>query len=83
MPHFVLGVWEGRMLSIFGIGNKQNIAYSFLNFSFAMGLFLYQYGVDQILTNGIFLGALTILVLYYLTGRFFRNLFKETKSNMK
>jgi len=77
MPHFVLGVWKGRMFSAFGFGDKQNIAYSLVNFFFALGLFIYTYGVPGILENGIFAGALLMLVIYYITGNFFYNLFNK------
>ena len=77
MPHFVLGVWGGRMFSIFGFGNRQNLAYSLLNFLISAGLFGYHYGWVSIGQHGMYCGALAILVLYYLTGHFWRNLFVE------
>lgn len=75
MPHFVLGVWGGRMFSAFGFGDKQNIAYSFLNASISIGLFLYTYGFEGLKAHGIYSGALLILIIYFITGHFFRNLF--------
>ena len=75
MPHFVLGTWKARMFSAFGFGDKQNIAYSLLCFTIAMGLFVSQYGLEGIAENGIFAGAVTILVIYYITGHFFYKLF--------
>lgn len=83
MPHFVLGVWGGRMFSIFGFGDKQNIAYGILNFLISTGLFLYQYGLDGIMANGIFTGALSILIIYLLTGHFWQKLFKEKTETSK
>lgn len=77
MPHFVLGVWKGRMFSAFGFGNKQNIAYGLSCFFLAMGLFLYKHGADAILGNGIYVGALFILVVYFLTGQIWYKLFKQ------
>lgn len=77
MPHFVLGIWKGRMFSAFGFGNKQNIAYSLLNFGMAFGLFLYEYGWEGFRENGIFLGAFVVLGIYFLTGRFFQRLFQK------
>ena len=78
MPHFVLGVWRGRILSAFGFGSRQNILYSLLNFSVAMGLFLWKYGFDGIFENGIFLGAVVMLLIYYVTGHFCYLLFKRS-----
>lgn len=75
MPHFVLGVWSGRMFSAFGFGDKQNIAYALLNAGISISLFLYAYGLDGLTANGIYSGALLILIIYFITGHFFRNLF--------
>lgn len=71
MPHFVLGTWKGRMFSAFGFGDAQNIAYGLLQGVIALGLFLWEYGIAGLTENGIFVGALTILVIYFITGRFF------------
>ncbi|MEL6671035.1 MAG: hypothetical protein AAFR61_02555 [Bacteroidota bacterium] len=77
MPHFVLGIWKGRMLSAFGFGNRQNLLYSAVQFVAAIALFFYQYGWQGLAAHGIFAGALLILVLYYLTGKFFYERFKQ------
>ena len=66
MPHFVLGTWKARMFSAFGFGNKKNILYGLLNFLISFGLFLYKYGAEQLIGNGIYLGALAILIIYCL-----------------
>jgi hypothetical protein len=76
MPHFVLGIWKGRMLSAFGMGNRKNIAYGVLQFVVSLGLFLAKYGVAGLFTNGIYLGALCILIIYLLTGRFWYSYFR-------
>lgn len=70
MPHLVLGIWKGRMFSAFGFGNKQNIAYGFLCLAISLCLYIYKYGLPNILDNGIFAGALAILVIYFLRGNF-------------
>lgn len=75
MPHFVLGIWNGRMFSAFGFGKLQNIAYGLLQGAIALGLFVWEYGIDGLTENGIFAGALLILVIYFLTGQFFYKLF--------
>ena len=58
LPHFVLGIWKGRMFSGLGFGNKQNIIYALMNFSLSIGLFIYKYGVKGFLENGFYLGGL-------------------------
>jgi hypothetical protein len=75
MPHFVLGVWRGRMLSAFGFGDHKNIVYAFVNFAIALDLFLWRYGLAGLARNGIFAGALAILLIYFLTGRMWFRLF--------
>lgn len=78
MPHFVLGVWQGRMFSAFGFGNRQNILYGLLNFTLSLALFLYTYGPNGLAQNAIYSGALTLLVIYLLTGQFWYKLFRQT-----
>jgi hypothetical protein len=80
MPHFILGIWKGRMVSGFGFGNLQNILYGLLNFVISIGLFIYKYGTEQLLDNGIYLGALTLLLVYFVSGRLWYNLFDKPKS---
>ena len=77
MPHFVLGVWKARMLSAFGFGNTKNIAYGILNFIISIGLFLYKYGSARLMENGIYVGALVLLVIYFLTGWFWYWIFHK------
>jgi hypothetical protein len=80
MPHFVLGVWKGRMLSAFGIGNGKNILYGLLQFAVSLTLFLAKYGLVGLFTNGIYLGAVCILSIYVLTGRFWYKFFQAQPS---
>lgn len=77
MPHLVLGIWQGRMFSAFGFGNRQNIAYGFLNLAISVGLYIYQYDIGTIIENGIYAGALTLLLIYFVTGQFWYKLFKK------
>ncbi|MCO4747028.1 MAG: hypothetical protein KC912_19685 [Proteobacteria bacterium] len=76
MPHFVLGVWKGRILSAFGMSPSANIAYGLTCFCISIGLFWYQNGIAAVLENGIYAGALAILITYFITGRFFYRLFR-------
>ena len=77
MPHFVLGVWKGRMFSGLGFGNQQNILYGLMNFIISVGLFIFRYGAGELLENGIYLGALSVLLVYFLTGKFWYSLFNK------
>lgn len=69
IPHFVLGIWKGRMFSGLGFGNGANIGYGITNFAISIGLFLYKYGFSGLLENGIYLGALFVIICYFLVGK--------------
>lgn len=69
IPHFVLGIWKGRMISGLGFGNQANILYAFLNFLISIGLFLYKYGPEGLLENGIYPGGLFVVVMYFIVGK--------------
>jgi hypothetical protein len=77
MPHFVLGIWKGRMLSAFGFGNEKNILYGFLNFGISLSLFISRYGIQRLFSNSIYFGALVLLLIYFLTGRMWYILFRH------
>jgi hypothetical protein len=77
MPHFVLGVWKGRMFSAFGFGNRKNMLYGAANLVLSLGLYFSKYGPEQLLHNGIYAGALVLLLIYFLTARFWYVLFQE------
>ena len=76
MPHFVLGVWKGRMLSAFGMSPTGNIVYGLLNFTASISLFSYQHGLASLAEQGIYAGALSVLVTYFVTARFFYERFR-------
>ena len=80
MPHFILGIWKGRMLSAFGFGDTKNILYGLLNFVLSLGLFVFRYGTELLFKNGIYAGALVLLVIYFLTGRFWYSLFRQKQA---
>lgn len=75
IPHFVLGVWKGRMFSGLGFGDRNNIGYSLINFVVSVGLFLYQYGLTGLAENGMYAGGLFVVIAYYLVGHLCYRLF--------
>ncbi len=77
MPHFVLGTWKGRMFSAFGFGNRQNIAYGALCLAVSLGIFIYRYGLAGLPENGIYSGALALLLIYFVTGQSWYKLFNK------
>ena len=70
LPHFTLGIWKGRMFSLFGFGDKQNIAYGILNFILSISLFHYKYGLATVLDHGMFVGGMFVAVAYFMVGHF-------------
>ncbi|HEV8513318.1 MAG TPA: hypothetical protein VGQ59_08575 [Cyclobacteriaceae bacterium] len=83
IPHFVLGIWKGRMFSGLGFGNTANIGYGIINFIISISLFLYKYGFSGLLENGIYLGALFVVFCYFLVGKlcytYFHKKYNENK----
>lgn len=77
MSHLLCGLFGTRFLSAFGFSNTGNIAYAFLNIAIALVLFHIQYGIQQLTNHGVLIGALTMLLIYLITGRFFYKLFKN------
>jgi len=77
MPHMLFGLIRLRFLSAFGFSAPANIAYAFLNVIIAGLLYNYQYGIKTLIDDGIVLGALTMILIYLITGRFLANLFQE------
>jgi vacuolar-type H+-ATPase subunit I/STV1 len=77
MPHFILGTWKARMFSAFGFGDTKNILYGILNFLASLALFVYKYGIKSIAQDGIYAGALALLLVYFLSGWFWYSLFHQ------
>jgi hypothetical protein len=77
MPHYILGVWKARMLSGFGFGNKNNVAWGLVNFCISIALFVYQYGIENIFKNGIYLGGVSLYILFGLLAPLWYKLFAK------
>ncbi|MES2678973.1 MAG: hypothetical protein V4635_03770 [Bacteroidota bacterium] len=75
MPHFILGVWKGKMLSGFGVGNTQNIVWGLFNFVISIGLFIFKYGFNGLVENQIYSGAVFILITFFITSAFWHRYF--------
>jgi len=73
LPHFVLGTWKANMLSGFGFGHPQNKLYGILNLVVSVSLYLYSYGMENLMANGIYLGGLVVVVIYILTSSIWRD----------
>lgn len=75
MPHFIFGITKTKFLGLFGFSPGGNIAYGVIQFIICLGLFLVRYDIKDILANGIFVGGLTVLILYFIFGRWVLKLY--------
>lgn len=75
MPHFILGVWKGKMLSGFGVGNTRNIIWGICNFLLSIGLFLFKYGLNGFKDHQMYTGATLVLVTFFITSSFWYRYF--------
>ena len=69
MPHLIFGLTKTHFLGMFGYSPKGNITYAVLQFVICIGLYCYTYGYNILLDNGFLVGALTVLLLYFVFGK--------------
>lgn len=79
MPHLIFGIIRLRFLSLFGFSAIGNLIYALVSIGAAVGIYHHQYDILSMKQDGILLGALTILVIYMITGRFFVGLFQQKR----
>nr|WP_321222898.1 hypothetical protein [uncultured Psychroserpens sp.] len=70
MPHLIFGLTKTHFLGLFGYSSKGNIGYAILQFMICIVLFCYKYGYEALLNNGYLIGGLTVLILYFIFGKF-------------
>lgn len=75
MPHLVIGLWGRRALSGFGTSATANLVYSAVCLAVSASLFVYAYGLLGLQTQGMYAGALFILLSWVATGRIVRRVF--------
>ncbi|MEP2989968.1 MAG: hypothetical protein ABJN65_01870 [Parasphingorhabdus sp.] len=80
MPHMLFGLMNIRFFSAFGFSPLGNLAYAELNIIAALTLFHFQYGISSLTDQGFIVGALAMLTIYMLTGKFFFNRFQKPVS---
>jgi hypothetical protein len=81
MPHLLFGLLKVRFFSAFGFSASGNLAYAFVNVVTALILFHAHYGVQALATHGIVIGAMAMLFIYLVSGRFFYDLFQKNGSH--
>jgi hypothetical protein len=72
------------MLGGFGFGKKANILYGIMNLVISISLYLYNYGLDGLLANEMYLGGLFVVLCFLVGGQMLFNLWgKEPTSESK
>lgn len=77
IPHYIFGITKSHFLGLFGFSPTGNILYAILQFIAAVSLFSYQYGLDKILENGFLMGGITVLILFFIFGKFLVDKFQK------
>lgn len=70
MPHLIFGLTKTHFLGMFGYSSKGNIIYAILQLILCLALFLFNYEYKELLDNGYLLGGITVLILYFIFGKF-------------
>lgn len=70
MPHLIFGLTKTHFLGLFGYSPKGNIMYAIVQFILCIILFCLNYEYKNLLENGYLVGAITVLVLYFIFGKF-------------
>jgi len=70
MPHLIFGLTKTHFLGMFGYSPKGNITYAILQFILSLVIFFLNYGYKDLIENGYLIGAITVLVLYFVFGKF-------------
>ena len=70
MPHLIFGLTKTHFLGLFGYSPKGNIMYAIVQFILCIILFCLNYEYKELMENGYLVGAITVLVLYFIFGKF-------------
>ena len=70
MPHLIFGQTKTHFLGQFGYSPKGNIAYALIQFVLGLSLYFYNYGFETLLQNGFLIGGLSVLIAYFVLGKF-------------
>lgn len=77
LPHFMVGILNVRFLSLFGYAGSANIYYSYFCVILSLVLFHLNYGLINLPGHMGYVGGLFLVLIYFVTGRFFVQFFKR------
>ncbi|MGN6648268.1 MAG: hypothetical protein ACTHJT_17215 [Cytophaga sp.] len=69
MPHFILGITRTKFLGPFGFSPEGNIVYAVIQFVISLVLIHMQYGLSIIFENGILLGSILVMTMFFIFGK--------------
>ncbi len=69
MPHFILGITRTKFLGPFGFSPAGNIVYAVIQFVISVVLIHIQYGLGIIFENGILLGGILVMTMFFIFGK--------------
>lgn len=79
LPHYLVGILKVRFLSLYGFGNKQNIAYAWTSIILSILLFHLNYGLGALLDHTWFIGGLFVILSYLALGNYLVMKFKSQR----
>lgn len=79
IPHLVFAQTKSHFLGLFGYSPRGNKLYALLQLILSISLYIYEYGVDNLIENGFFIGGLTVLILYFIFGDFMVRFYEAKK----
>jgi len=77
MPHLIFGLTKTHFLGMFGYSPKGNIIYAILQLILCLAIFLFNYDYKKLTENGFFLGGITVLLLYFIFGKFLVHFYEK------
>ena len=70
LVHFIVGITKVKFLGLFNYSPKENVWYGILQFVVAIGLILFHYSFQELLSNGLLIGALSVFIAFLIFGPF-------------
>ena len=77
MPHLIFGLTKTHFLGLFGYSPKGNISYAILQCILCVFLYYFNYGFHEILNNGYLIGGFTVLILYFIFGKYLVDFYEK------
>ena len=80
LPHYMVGILNVRFLSLFGYSGHSNIYYGYFCVGLSLIFFHLNYGIVTLSSHAVYLGGLSLVIIYFITGRFLIKFFQKDRS---